>query len=66
MNKTRTLPAEARGDLKPGATIVEATSGNTGIAVAFVGRLKGYKLPGSGARRISATHLVEFMKISPT
>lgn len=36
--------AEARGDLKPGCTIVEATSGNTGIAVAFVGRLKGYKV----------------------
>ena len=36
--------AEARGELKPGATIIEATSGNTGIAVAFVGRLKGYKV----------------------
>merc|ERR1719271_2221624 len=28
--------AEARGDLKPGDTVVEATSGNTGIAVAMV------------------------------
>lgn len=36
--------AESSGDLKPGATIVEATSGNTGIAVAFVGKLKGYKV----------------------
>ncbi len=36
--------AEIRGELKPGDTIVEATSGNTGIAVAFVGRLKGYKV----------------------
>ncbi len=36
--------AEARGELKPGCTIVEATSGNTGIAVAFVGRLKGYRV----------------------
>lgn len=36
--------AEARGDLKTGDTIVEATSGNTGIAVAFVGRLKGYRV----------------------
>ena len=36
--------AEACGELKPGATIIEATSGNTGIAVAFVGRLKGYKV----------------------
>lgn len=36
--------AEESGELKPGATIVEATSGNTGIAIAFVGRLKGYKV----------------------
>jgi cysteine synthase A len=36
--------SELSGALKPGATIVEATSGNTGIAVAFVGRLKGYKV----------------------
>lgn len=35
--------AEESGDLKPGYTIVEATSGNTGIAVAFVARLKGYR-----------------------
>ena len=35
--------AECSGELKPGGTIVEATSGNTGIAVAFVAKLKGYK-----------------------
>lgn len=35
--------AERSGELKPGATIVEATSGNTGIAVAFVAKLKGYR-----------------------
>jgi len=35
--------AEKSGDLKLGATIVEATSGNTGIAVAFVAQLKGYR-----------------------
>ncbi len=34
--------AEARGKLKPGMTIVEPTSGNTGIGVALVGRMKGY------------------------
>jgi len=34
--------AERDGILKPGSTIVEATSGNTGIGVALVGRLKGY------------------------
>jgi len=36
--------AEQRGELKPGATLVEATSGNTGIALAFLGRIKGYKV----------------------
>lgn len=35
--------AEASGQLKPGGTIVEATSGNTGIALAMVGAARGYK-----------------------
>lgn len=34
---------EAAGALKPGMTIVEPTSGNTGIAIAMIGKLKGYK-----------------------
>jgi cysteine synthase A len=34
--------AEEAGELKPGGTIVEATSGNTGIALAFVGAARGY------------------------
>ena len=36
--------AEAAGVLKPGGTIVEATSGNTGIALAFVAAARGYRL----------------------
>lgn len=36
--------AEASGDLKPGGTIVEATSGNTGIALAMVGAARGYRV----------------------
>ena len=35
--------AEARGDLKPGGTIVEGTSGNTGMGLAMVSALRGYK-----------------------
>ncbi|WP_341360493.1 cysteine synthase A [Georgenia sp. M64] len=36
--------AEASGELPPGGTIVEATSGNTGIALAMVGAARGYKV----------------------
>ncbi|MEM7503823.1 MAG: cystathionine beta-synthase [Pseudomonadota bacterium] len=36
--------AEARGDLKPGDTIVEATAGNTGLGLALVAARKGYRL----------------------
>ena len=36
--------AESRGILKPGSTIIEATSGNTGIGLAMVGAVKGYQV----------------------
>jgi cysteine synthase B len=38
------MQAEQRGDIRPGDTLIEATSGNTGIALAMVSAMRGYKI----------------------
>lgn len=38
------MQAEARGDISPGDTLIEATSGNTGIALAMVAAMRGYRM----------------------
>ncbi|MBV2235700.1 MAG: cysteine synthase CysM [Sterolibacterium sp.] len=38
------LGAEARGEIKPGDTLIEATSGNTGIALAMAAAMRGYRM----------------------
>ena len=45
MAKTMIEQAEARGTLKPGMTVVEASGGSTGSSLAFVCAVKGYRFP---------------------
>ena len=63
--------AEARGEIQPGDTLIEATSGNTGIALAMVAAIRGYRMilimPESATReRKAAMHAygAEFIPVS--
>src|ERR1019366_10626465 len=38
------LEAESRGEIRPGDTLIEATSGNTGIALAMAAAMRGYRM----------------------
>lgn len=51
------LRAEERGEIKPGDTIIEATSGNTGIALAMVAAIRGYNM-----KLIMPSHMTEERK----
>ena len=63
--------AEAKGILKPGATIIEPTSGNTGVGLAWVGTAKGYQViltmpePMSQARRSLLKALGARLELTP-
>jgi len=46
--------AELRGDLKPGGTIIEASSGNQGISAAYIGIAKGYRVMITVSEKVSA------------
>lgn len=49
--------AEKEGKLKPGGTIVEASSGNQGIALAMIGAIKGYKVVITASEKVSEEKL---------
>ncbi|MEX1033324.1 MAG: cysteine synthase CysM [Cellvibrionaceae bacterium] len=51
------LHAEQRGEIRPGDTLIEATSGNTGIALAMVAAIKGYRM-----KLVMPSHMTEERK----
>lgn len=57
------LEAERRGELRPGMTIMEVTSGNTGIALAMVGAIRGYRVVIIMPRTVSEErrHMIEYL-----
>ncbi len=52
------IDAEKKGELKPGGTIIEATSGNTGIGLAITAAVKGYKSIFVVTDKVSAEKLI--------
>ena len=63
--------AESRGEIRPGDNLIEATSGNTGIALAMVAAVRGYRLklvmPANATRERKASMLAygaELMEVS--
>jgi len=65
--------AEKEGRLKPGGTIIEASSGNQGIAAAMIGAVKGYKVIITASKKVSAekratmkAYGVELIECEPT